>query len=330
MSTLSPPRRTRRGVRWSALAVVLMAAAGCSSEPQSPTAGTDALWLTVPQDDIQLQQVRTRARALDVCALLPAEDLAQVGEFSVRTSGPGACEATAVATPSEETTVKWSVAVEPAPESEMPYGTTKKVGDATVWTVSDADTRPGVDPAQLTSRSCSATVRYPSTAHFFLQADTQPGTDPCPIIEQLLPTALRQWAAEPATGTSPDTVVTALTGQDPCAVPRATDGAVLAANQTLWTCGFTFRGDEILVEYKYQPVLGFVSRLAVFTVAGDPVYLYDGGDGNRTYNAVVGPVLNAESDSSSDGLEPMVSLHGTDAAALEEVTRRIVEKLPSP
>ncbi|MCX0271914.1 hypothetical protein NLM24_14615 [Nocardia zapadnayensis] len=309
-----------------------MAAAGCSSEPQSPTAGTDALWLTVPQDDAQWQQVRNRARALDVCALLPREDLAQVGEFSVRTSGPGECEATEAGLPSEGTTVKWSVAVEPVvSDTEIPYGTTKPVGDATVWTVSDTDTRPGTDPAQLPSRSCSSTVRYPSTASFFLQAATQPGTDPCPIVEQLLPTALRQWAAEPAIGTSPDTVVTALTGQDPCTVPRTLDGAVLNANQTLGTCGFTFRGDEILVEYKYQPVISFVSRQAVFTVAGDPVYLYDGGDGHRTYNAVVGPVLNAEeSDSSSDGLEPMVSVHGTDAAALEEVTRRIVEKLPNP
>ncbi|MEV3960896.1 hypothetical protein AB0M34_08365 [Nocardia sp. NPDC050193] len=319
-------------MRWSALAIALMAAAGCSSEPQSPTAETDALWLTVPQDDAQLQQVRNRARALDVCALLPREDLAEVGELSVRTSGPGDCEATEAGLPSEGTKVTWSVAVDPvAPDTEMPYGTTRTVGDATVWTVSDADTRPGADPAQFPGRSCSSTVRYPSTASFYLQADTQPGTEPCPIVEQLLSTALRQWAAEPAIGTSPDTVVTALTGQDPCTAPRTLDGAVLDANQTLRTCRFTFRGDEILVEYKYPPVLSFVSRQAVFTVAGDPVYLYESGEGHRTYNAVVGPALNAEgSDSSSDGLEPMVSVHGTDAAALEEVTRRIVEKLSNP
>lgn len=314
------------------LAVVLVAAIGCSSEPQSPTAGTDTLWLTVPQNDEQWQQVRQRARALDVCALLPREDLARVGEFSVHTSGPSACEATHAEVPYEVTTVKWSVTVEPAlGDIEIPYGATRTLGDATVWTVSDTDIQPAADPARLTRRSCSSTIRYPSTASFFLQAETQPDTDPCPIVEQLLSTALQQWAAEPTIGSSPDTVVTALTGQDPCAVPRTLAGAVLDEAQTLWNCAFTFQGDEITVEFKYQPIISVAAKQVEFTVAGNPVHRYGDGSGQLTYNSVVGSPLNAEEpDSFSSGLEPMVSVTGGNAAAIEEVTRRIVEQLPKP
>ncbi|MEU1983923.1 hypothetical protein [Nocardia sp. NPDC019395] len=313
------------------LTTVLVAAVACGSEPEAP-AVTDALWTTVPQNDEQLRQVRERARALDVCALLPREDLEQLGEVSVRTTGPSACEASSgAAGQSGGTTVKWSVAVDPAiGETEMPYGKTSTVGDTTVWTVTDTDIRPDADPAALSERTCSSTARYPSTASFYLQVETPPDTDPCPIVEQLLPTALAQWAAEPEMGTSPDTEVTALTGQDPCAVPSTLDGAVLGDTQTLWNCSFTYRGDEILMEYKYQPIISGVDREAEFTVAGNPVYRYDAGDGQLTYNAVVGSRFPVESESLSNGSESMVSVHGVNAAVLQEVTRRVVEELPKP
>ncbi|MBF6351274.1 MULTISPECIES: hypothetical protein [Nocardia] len=314
-------------LRWFVLIGVLVGAVACGSDAQSPTGGVDDLWVTVPQNGEQLQQVRQRTRALDVCALLPREELATVGEVVVRTTGPGACEATA----GEETTVIWSVEVDAVTgATEMPYGRTSTVGDTSVWTVSDRDTRPDADPAELTERTCSATARYPSTASFYLQATTPPETDPCPIVEKLLPTALTQWAAEPAQGSSPDTEVTALTGQDPCAVPRTLDGAALDDAQTLWTCSFTYRGDEILMEYKYQPIIAGVEREVEFTVAGNPVDRYDAGDGHLTYNAVAGAPVAVEEATYSNGREPMVSVHGSDAAVLEEVVRLVVEQLPQP
>ncbi|MFI5715948.1 hypothetical protein [Nocardia sp. NPDC051750] len=319
-------------LRWSLLITVLVAAVACSSESQSSKAGLDALWVAVPQNAEQLDEVRQRARALDVCALLPREDLASLGEVSVRATGPGECAASSGAVgESEATTVSWSVAVDPVRgDAELPYGTTSTVGEATVWTVSDRDTQPDVDPAELTRRTCSSTARYPSTASLYLQVTTRPDTDPCPVVGQLLSTALTQLAAEPAHGTSPDMEVTALTGQDPCAVPRTLDGVVLGDAQTLWNCSFTYRGDEILMEYKYQSIISGVEREVAFTVAGHPVDVYDGGDGHLTYNAVVGSPLPDETESSSDGSEPMVSVHGSNAFVLDEVTRRVVEQLPQP
>lgn len=313
---------------------LVVAVVGCGSESPSPTAGTDLVWLTVPENGEQRREIMQRAREIDVCALLPREELGKVGEVtSVRTTGPGACDAVLdAADPSDGTTVKWRVLMDPPMSDEaMPFGTTSALGDLSVWTVTDSD-RPGGDAAVLRERTCSLTATYPSTAKLYLEVVTRPDTDPCPIGQTLLPIGVARWASEPDPGTSPDTVVTALTGQDPCAVVDSLNGAALGERQTLWNCSFTYRGDEITVEYKYQlEGSATLGQPLVFTVADRPVHLFDGGERSRTYNSIVGPPLYTTSGKSFLGTEvPMVSVSGSEVAALEDVVRRIVDSLPKP
>ncbi|WP_040835750.1 hypothetical protein [Nocardia brevicatena] len=313
--------------------VLVIAIAGCGAESPSPTAGTDLVWLTPSVNGEQRRELMQRARGIDVCALLPRDELGKVGEVtSVRTTGPGACDAVlGAADPSAGTTVKWRVLMDrPAPDGVPPLGTTSTLGDVSVWTVTDSD-HPGVDPAELRERTCTLTATYPSTAKLYLEVVTRPDTDPCSIGQTLLPVGVARWAAELDPGTSPDTVVTALTGQDPCAVVDSLNGATLGAGQTLWNCHFTYQGDEIMVEYKYQ-LDGSVTmgQPLVFTVVDHPVHLFDGGEGFRTYNSIVGPPLYTDEKSFLGTEVPVVSVSGSKAAALEDVVRRIVGSLPKP
>ncbi|ONM50146.1 hypothetical protein B0T44_01945 [Nocardia donostiensis] len=314
------------------VSVLVVCVVACGSETPSPTAGTDLVWLTAPQNTEQRREVMQRARNIDVCALLPRDELGKVGEVtSVKTTDTYTCKAVLdAADPSDGTMVKWQVLMDPPPqEGVLLPGAVSTLGDVSVRTVIDRG-RSGVDPAELRERTCSLTATYPSTAELYLEVVTRPDTDPCPIAQTLLPIGLARWAAEPEPGSSPDTAVTALTGQDPCAVVDSLNGATLAEVQLLWNCYFTYQGDDIVVDYKYQlEGSATIEQPLVFTVADHPVHLFDGGEGYRTYNSIVGPPLYAGGESSFLGTEvPMVSVHGTNAAALEDVMRRILESLP--
>ncbi|WP_157224177.1 hypothetical protein [Nocardia paucivorans] len=47
--------------------VVAIAVAGCGSESPSPTAGTDLVWFTAPENATQRREIMQRAREIDVC-----------------------------------------------------------------------------------------------------------------------------------------------------------------------------------------------------------------------------------------------------------------------
>lgn len=145
------------------VSVLAVAVAGCGSESPSPTAGTDLVWLTAPGNAEQRREVMQRARGIDVCALLPRDELGEVGEvISVKTTGPGACDAVLdAADPSDGTSVKWRVLMDPpAPEGAALPGTVGALGDVSVRTITDGDAPAATRPNSGNALApCSPPIR---------------------------------------------------------------------------------------------------------------------------------------------------------------------------
>jgi hypothetical protein len=163
------------------------------------------------------------------------------------------------------------------------------VTSASLW---DAPNAPPRD--QVVSWSCNYTARYPNDVRLMVQTSAPPQADACAVGEDLIRTAINQYAARPQWDSSsfPTTI---LTGSDPCAAAQRLRPAhrvqIDAPNSTVSTCAFTIDESPMMTtSFGYQnPALLDVSAdqssVDGHRMAGDP----DLG----VFDIVVGPEFQA-------------------------------------
>ncbi|MEV0245718.1 hypothetical protein AB0H76_03905 [Nocardia sp. NPDC050712] len=319
----------RRLALVAALAVV---AVGCQQE--SPAGSPlDAFWSAAAQTDDQRSEVLGRTRALDSCALLPRAKLAELGSvIRVGTKDLNRCEAQLdVESHTKGKRVSWGV---DAPLKEAPYeslapgkGTVERIGAATVALLSDQEMDPSAAAVRDVQRTCSAQVRFPAGAGVTLAVDTPAGTEPCAFAKSVAQVIVGEWNREPRQGDSEDTVTTALTGADPCAVLPRLGPAARATGRELARCAVTLRDQEITLEYEYSGAEYMQSGLLAFTVGARPVYAVE-ANGYTFLDAAVGTGFEPAAESASGPLLPVIHVAGADRAALEEVMRQALSLFP--
>ncbi|WP_446221335.1 peptidase [Nocardia sp. IBHARD005] len=289
--------------RMALAAAALLVCAGCGSDeagnppdygklppPPPPVipAQPAEFWSKVPQDPNQRTEVAQATRQVDVCALLPRDTLAKLGEVKSVTVGLDSCRAIIGSdTAGEGSTLTWHATLLSS-QSTSGRGVTSQIGAASVRTVPDRDTG---EP-----RACGATARFPSSAAFYLGLST-PGKNPCTVADELMPGMIERWLQSPKQGTSPDTAPTVLLGADPCTVRGKLAGAVPGDEQRLTQCLFDYRGEKITVSYEYRVPEYLAANSTEDKIDGRTVHrsvsVYDSSI--PIYTAAVGPELPAES-----------------------------------
>ncbi|MFI8973023.1 peptidase [Nocardia asteroides] len=273
-------------------------------------------WSQVPGDQAGRDAVAQATRQVDVCAVLPREALAPLGEVTGVTVGLDSCRAIlGSATPGEGSTLTWHATLLPG-LTPGGRGVTRQLGDVTVRLVPDRDAG---EP-----RACGATAAFPAGAAFYLGLST-PGRNPCTVADELMPGMIDRWRQSPPQGTSPDTVPTVLLGADPCTVRAKLDGAVPGDEQRLTQCLFGYRGEKITVGYEY--------RVPEYLAANSTAEQLDGRTVHRSvsvydsripiYTAAVGPELPAESTAFGRRVPIVEVVASTDDVARDVMTRAL-------
>ncbi|MFC6011026.1 peptidase [Nocardia lasii] len=292
--------------RMALAAVALLVCAGCGGgdgdegkppdyatlpPPPAPVipAQPPEFWSQAPQNPQQSDAVAQATRQVDVCAVLPRETLATVGQVKSVTVGLDSCRAVLGNKDVEDTTLTWHATLLPRLGSAG-RGVTTQVGAASVRTVPDRD--------KGEPRACGATAFFPAGAAFYIGLST-PGKNPCTVADQLMPGMVDRWLQSPAQGTSPDTAPTVLLGADPCTVRSKLAGAVPDPEQRLTQCLFNYRGEKITVSYEYRVPEYLAANSTEDHIDGRTVHrsvsVYDSSI--PIYTAAVGPELPAESTS---------------------------------
>ncbi|MFI1237414.1 peptidase [Nocardia salmonicida] len=289
--------------RMALAAAALLVCAACGSDdpgkppdygelppPPAPVipAQPPEFWSKVPQDPNQRTEVAQATRQVDVCALLPRDVLAKLGEVKSVTVGLDSCRAVLGSDKAGEgSTLTWHATLLSS-VSTSGRGFMRQIGDATVRTVPDRETG---EP-----RACGATAQFPSSAAFYLGLST-PGKNPCVVADELMPGMIDRWRQSPPQGTSPDTAPTVLLGADPCTVRGKLAGAVPDDEQRLTQCLFGYRGEKITVSYEYRVPEYLAANSTEDRIDGRTVHrsvsVYDSSI--PIYTAAVGPELPAES-----------------------------------
>ncbi|MFC4126339.1 hypothetical protein [Nocardia rhizosphaerae] len=330
--------RISRVVVLAGLAVTVLAPTACQEQPPAaqPAAPAEAAaavptyWKTAPASDTARIELLARLRAVDPCALIPRAALAAFGEpLRVENSKPGGCEATFGSTEIEErTSISWSLGAAP---QGYTWGAAKRrtVDGITIGTVSDADSANPTE-SRPPHRTCLAVAAFGNTTTLPVTVNTPLGTEPCPIAEAALARAMTNLAVEPPRGTSPDTPPTALLGKDPCEVAEVLGADAPAIERRVWTCRFTFRGDEVQVQYDYQSEQLVRRGEPIFTVNGHHAYGDDNDGESAFFTAAVGPALPGADPERFLGADiPTVDVFGTDRAVLTEVLRTATGLFPA-
>ncbi|MFI5499227.1 hypothetical protein ACIA5E_09180 [Nocardia asteroides] len=314
--------------------VLLLGATACQEQvpaaqrPQTPAAAAAAMpayWKDAPATDEQRVALLDRLRAIDPCALLPRTALTRFGEVSrVENDEPDGCEATfGSAELGEGTTISWRTGVAP---DGYGWGSSKRetVDGITVGTLGDSDS--ANPPGHRVDRTCTATTAFGNTATLPVIVRTPLGTEPCPIAEAALTQAMVNLAVEPPRGTSPDAPRTALLAKDPCAVATVLGVSAPVRERRVWSCAFTFRGDEISVDYNYESEGVAARGEPIFVVNGHKAY---GNTGEHAlYTAVIGPSLPGTGSTTFGPEVPTIEVFGKDRAAVEAVLRAATELFP--
>jgi hypothetical protein len=315
-------------------AVTLLVCAACGGDdegeasdhatpsPPAPVipAQLPEFWSQIPQDLYQREKVAQATRQVDVCAILPREVLARVGEVKSVTVGLDSCRAVLGSdNAGEGSTLTWHATLLSS-VSTSSRGFVRQIGDATVRTVPDRDTG---EP-----RACGATAQFPSSAAFYLGLST-PGKNPCTVADELMPGMIDRWRQSPPQGTSPDTTPTVLLGADPCTVRGRLAGAVPDDEQRLTQCLFGYRGEKITVSYEYRVPEYLAANSTEDRIDGRTVHrsvsVYDSSI--PIYTAAVGPELPAESTAFGRRIPVVEVVAATDAVA-EDVMAQTLTLFP--
>ncbi|MGW6728977.1 peptidase [Nocardia sp. NPDC055029] len=307
------------------LVAAAIALSGCGTDQASPAAGTPttttlppvdgSFWSMVPQTDEQRAEVSARARLIDVCALVPRSELAALGEVkTVDNDQTDSCRVELTSPGATEDKVSWSSLVVFG-DIPQPGATVKQLGEVTLSVLpSDLDLSNG--------KTCNATAKFRSGAAIYFQTTTPTTTDGCARLESLVDGAVRRWLTSPPQGTSPDTKRTALHGADPCAVRAHLDGTGPFGVPTLNSCGFTYRGEDVVVSYEIRG-RGVLSRNEQ-TVDGRVVHILD-----ASATVVVGPELGPATSSLLGSPVPVVNVAAESEDVAKDVLRQIFTMFPA-
>ncbi|MCP2287288.1 DUF3558 domain-containing protein [Nocardia amikacinitolerans] len=300
-----------------ALTAAMLFAAGCggdSSEEAAsgPPAHPPEFWSQPAHTEQQKQEVARGARQIDVCALLPREVLADLGEVRKVTTDLYSCTAE-VERAGDAVKAYWS----PTLLGEV-TGATKQIGDVTARVVPDTEAGP--------ARACGITSRFPAGAAIYFGVTAN---DPCALAEQLTPGMLDRWRAGPVQGTSPDTVRTVLLGADPCEVRTRLSGTIDVGEPRLTACRFRYRDEVVTVGYEYR-IPDYLARLGTeVRVDGRPVRrsvsLYD--NTIPIFTAQVGPALPAGSTAHGPRV-PVIEVTSASDGVAAEVAAQVLALFP--
>ncbi|MFD6395309.1 peptidase [Nocardia sp. NPDC060249] len=317
--------------RMALAAAALLVCAGCGSDdagtppdygelppPPAPVipAQPPEFWSKAPQDERQRDEVAQATRQVDVCAVLPRETLAKIGEVKSVTIGLDSCRAIlGGGAGTEDSTLTWHATLLSSLGSSG-RGVTTQVGDASVRTVPDRDAG---EP-----RACGATAWFPSGAAIYLGLST-PGKNPCVVAGDVMPGMIDRWRQSPKQGTSPDTAPTVLLGADPCTVRAKLAGAVRDDEQRLTQCLFSYRGEKITVSYEYRVPAYLAANSTEDHIDGRTVHrsvsVYDSSI--PIYTAAVGPELPAESTAFGRRVPVVEVVAATDAVAKDVMAQAL-------
>lgn len=295
--------------------VLLVAAVGCQrpGAPESEVAGGSP------------NELLDRLRGTDICALLPRAELAKVGRVvAVGTKQLYGCTAQVGGERRAGTQVEWSVrAVEPSAPGK---GSTTQIEGVPVSVVGDQDLASPEELARATIRTCTAYSGLPGGGSMQLAVTTPPGSEPCQPARTLVETALARWKKHPRLGDSPDTVRTAVTGKDPCAVLTALPGAVKGSTQWVDRCWFTLDGDSVFVGYDHSTDREFQNYQQVHF--GDRTVHRTSGTANFSYKLRVGPPFDPVADDYDFLSVPAVTINGGKQEALDKAAAAVLGLFP--
>jgi len=242
-----------------ALALAALAAlallVGCSTDksPATTHRSTDS------SAELTRAETIAWARAIDPCALLDRDLLGKLGsDVTVGTSGRSTDCSASVETGSGTTlTVNLAIAFLPNDFRTSSLGEFITLDGVDALRINAVDTLPEGQRAQLVVGSCSYDLAFEHSIAVRMRVSAPRDQDACAPAEKIAKQVIATWPARPPQGTSPDTVVTALTAAEPCAVvPKLRqkhDVKFEWPEQSLNGCFLTLDGSEVLVSYDYRP-----------------------------------------------------------------------------
>ncbi|WP_067832797.1 hypothetical protein [Nocardia lijiangensis] len=299
-------------------AATLLAVAGCGgSSDEAPTvrpAHSPEFWSQPAHTEQQRQEVANGARQIDVCALIPRDVLADLGQVRTVTTDLYSCTAE-VDRNGEADVVKayWS----PTLLAEQ-IDPTEQIGDVSVRVVPDRETGP--------AQACGTTSRFPAGAALYFGVTA---SDPCALAERLIPGMLDRWRAGPVQGTSPDTVRTVLLGADPCAVRTRLSGTTDTGEARLTACRFRYRDEVVTVGYEYRIPDYLAQQGTEVRIDGRPVRrsvsVYD--NTIPIFTAQVGPALPPGSTAHGPRV-PVVEVTAASDEVAAEVAAQVLALFP--
>ncbi|MFC4375025.1 peptidase [Nocardia halotolerans] len=305
------------------LAAAALTLSGCGTDAtgqaRQPVSSTTpppvdpSYWSTAPQTDAQRAEVATRARLIDVCALVPRTELAELGAVrEVVNDQTDSCRVELGGEGSDTYELNWASMIM-FDDVPRPGASVVPLGAASLSLM------PEHTPT-ATERSCSAIARFPAGAALYLDATTFPSTDPCARLETVAAGAVERWLTAPPQGSSPDTQLTVLHGADPCAVRALLEGTGPFGSPTLKNCGFTYRGVDVVVSYENRGPLGDAT---VQMPDGRTAHSID----DTSYTVVVGPALPGE-PSYFGPSAPVVDVFADSPEVATEVLRQVLTLFP--
>lgn len=237
------------GIQVAVLASVLLTAA-CTGESGTPAASPTHAVGTDRED------VLRSVRAVDTCALYGGEQ--SVAGRALTVLGPTsvlACDAR-IGEPGDKIDVSLGLNVGPAtPAKEDSWVKHRTIDGVDVSSVSSFDAPNAPPKDQVVSWSCNFVARYPDATAITATVTAPPAVDACPIGEELIRTAIRQFAERPQRGQS-DFPTTVLTGADPCAAIKRLQPAHRidwnVPDSAVSTCTFSVDGAELTTSFDYR------------------------------------------------------------------------------
>ncbi|WP_159080419.1 hypothetical protein [Nocardia suismassiliense] len=304
--------------RLALIAVLMVTAVACQENAANPPEPPVA---TGPE-----AEMLARLRTTDICALLPRAELAKLGPVTaVGTDQLYGCRAKFGTDRNTGTEVDWLVRA--VDQTGPDQGANVTIDGMTVNLLGDNDARSPEEVASASTRTCTAYAQLPTGGSMSLMVTIPPGTEPCPAAQSLVAVALAEWKRHPRVGDSPDTVRTAVTGKDPCAVLAKLPDAIRGDSEWGDRCWFRLDGDAIYVGYGHSTDREFKNYERV-EVAGQHAY-WTSNQANGSYRIHVGQTFDPVADNSDYASVPAVTINGRDRATLEKVTAAVLEVLPA-
>ncbi|WP_278263609.1 hypothetical protein [Nocardia sp. AG03] len=316
--------RHRSSGRMLLLAATAVLVAACQSPEPVDSMPSGGFWSAAPNSDEQKIEVLRKVRAIDVCALLPRESLAELGAVSVvENVSPRQCRANmAVDGHPGGIDATWAAGTLFSGEYEL--------GDRPVNERALGDVRtlyaeePSTDPALR--GNCDAHALFVSGASLTLTVRAP--RDACATAESLLRVALVNWRAEPAQGSSPDSDRTVVDGADPCAAAPLIGVQVPVVQQGVDQCALTVDGREAVVGFDYREERGILDDIPAFTAGSRQVYRVESSVPSIvTLTAPVGPALAPGTTDALLGPRVPIVTVTADPAIAEQVMRETLATL---